>query len=85
MADRADVGISDGTRTPSLFADCRNPPTVQSALPSAASRATLRSQSCNLLKLCEMMHNLTGARAQALEKCMRIVRNYIIICCLAQK
>ena len=45
MADRADVGISDGTQTPSLFADCHNPPTVQSALPSAASLATLRSQS----------------------------------------
>ena len=45
MADRADAGISDGTQTPSLFADCHNPPTVQCALPSAASRATLRSQS----------------------------------------
>ena len=49
MADRADVGISDGTQTPSLFADCRNPLTVQSALRSAASRATLRSQSCDML------------------------------------
>ena len=30
MADRADVGISDGKQTPSLFADCHNPPSVQS-------------------------------------------------------
>ena len=43
MADKADVGVSDGTQTLSLFADCDNPPTVQSALPSAASLATLRS------------------------------------------
>ena len=25
------------------------------------------------------MHNLTGAHAQALEKCMRMVRNYIML------
>ena len=49
MADRADVGIIDGTQTPSHFADCHNPFTMQSALPSAASRATLRSQSCDML------------------------------------
>ena len=49
MADRAEVGISDRTQTPSLFADYHNPPTVQSALPSAASRATIRSQSCDML------------------------------------
>ena len=49
MADRADAGISDGTQTPSLIADCHNPPPVQSALPSAASRATIRSQSCDML------------------------------------
>ena len=49
MADKADVGICDGTQTMSLFADCHNPPTVQSALRSAASRAALRSQSCHLL------------------------------------
>ena len=42
MADRTDVGFSDGTQTPSVFADCHNPPTVQSALPSAASRGTLK-------------------------------------------
>ena len=37
MSDKADVGISDGTQTLSLFADCDSPPTVQSALPSAAN------------------------------------------------
>ena len=56
MANKSDVGISDGTQTRSLFADCDSPPTVQSALPSAASGAALRSQSCYLLQLCEMVH-----------------------------
>ena len=49
MADKADVGISDGTQTLNLFADCDSLPTVQSALPSAANRVTLRSHSCYLL------------------------------------
>ena len=65
MADRADVGISDGTQTPSLFADCHNPPTVQSALSSAVSRVTLMSHGKQAL-VYDILPSTTGVFSYAI-------------------